>query len=216
MRTLKKIVTNPHELRTWFPPELQAGFIFLPGITQAGVGEEVCVWIELPSYRAEIYLTGLVAWRRMRHSLELPSGMGVSLRPGQVSEMTFLGRLLTGAVNPLPERLHVRTRLLAPWSCTATVPHLGKWCPALISEISRGGARLEMSMLPVHEGCQVQLNMPWHSQTMHELVLVWYQVHGGQILLGLHRESKDREQEREWDVLVDAAHRHFTSQVLIV
>ena len=216
MRTLKKIIQDPRELHDWFPSELRAGYIFLPGVTQAGVGEEVCIWIQLPPYRAEIYLTGLVAWRRLQHMPGLPAGTGVGLRPGQVDELTFMGRLLTGDVKPLPERLHERTRILSPWSCTIVVPHLGKWSPAALTDISPMGARVELQMLPVHEGCQVQINLPWQSEAMHSMELVWYRTAGGQLKLGLRRNQLGELHEKEWDALVEAAFRHFQSQVLVL
>ncbi len=214
MQTLQKIIQNPRELHDWFPTELRSGYIFLPGVTEVGVGEELCVWIQFPAFRAEVYLTGLVAWRRLRQAPNLPAGTGLSLRPPQVVEMTFLGRLLSGDVRPLPERHFTRTRLLSPWSCTVLVPHLGKWVTAELNEISPGGARAELCMLPVHEGCVIQVNLPWHSESMHTMHLAWYRNSGGQIQLGMAREQRGRVHEREWDTLVDAASRYFTSQII--
>ncbi len=214
MQTLQKTISNPRELHAWFPTELRTGYIFLPGVISVPVGEELCVWIQFPPYRAEVYLTGLVAWRRIRDAPGMPAGTGLSLRPAQVDEMTFLGRLLTGDIKPLPERLHSRTRILAPWSCTVVVPHIGKWSPAALTEISPGGARVELSMLPVHDGCMIQVNLPWHSESMHTMHLAWYRSGGGHVQLGLSRKLQGRVHEREWDTLVDAAARHFSSQVL--
>lgn len=216
MRTLQKTIHQARELHAWFPTELRAGYIFLPDVTTVPVGEELCVWIQFPPYRAEVYLTGLVAWRRMRSAPSMPAGSGFSLRPPQISEMTFLGRLLTGDAQPLPERLHLRTRILAPWSCTVVVPHIGKWSPAALTEISQGGARVELSLLPVHQGCQIQVNLPWHSESMHSMQLAWHRSSGGGVQLGLARELRGMLHEREWDTLVEAATRHFSSQLISV
>jgi Tfp pilus assembly protein PilZ len=214
MQTLQKIIQNPRELHSWFPADLRAGYIFLPGVTEVGVGEELCVWVRFPAFRAEIYLTGLVAWRRIRQAPNMPAGSGLSLRPAQVDELSFLGRLLTGDVRPLPERHHPRTRLLSPWSCTVMVPHLGEWIPAVLNEISPGGARVELNELPVHEGCVIQVNLPWHSESMHTMHLAWYRNSGGQLQLGMARELLGKGHEHEWDTLVEAASRYFSSQII--
>lgn len=214
MQTLQKTIHNPRELHEWFPTDLRTGFIFLPRIISVGVGEELCVWIQLPPYRAEVYLTGLVAWRRIRDAPGMPAGTGFALRPPQVEEMTFLGRLLTGDVRPLPERLYTRTRILSPWSCTVVVPHMGQCCPAALTEISAGGARVELTTVPGGQGCPVHVNLPWHSESLHTMHLVWHRNSGGLVQLGLSREQRGMGHEREWDTLVDAATRHFSSQII--
>jgi len=214
MQTLQKIIHNPRELHAWFPTDLRAGYIFLPGVTDVPVGEEICVWIQFPPFRAEVYLTGVVAWRRMRSAASMPAGTGFSLLPPQVDEMTFLGRLLTGDIRPLPERHFARTRILSPWSCTVVVPHIGKWSSATLTEISPGGARVQLSMLPVHNGCLIQVNLPWHSESMHTMHLAWSRSSGGHVQLGLSREQRGMLHEREWDILVDAASRYFSSQII--
>jgi len=214
MQTLQKIIQNPRELHAWFPTELRTGYIFLPGVTEVGVGEELCVWIQFPAVRAEVFLTGLVAWRRLRQAPKMPAGSGLALRPAQVGELAFLGRMLTGDIRPLPERHHTRTRILSPWSCTVLVPHLGKWSPAALNEISIGGGRVELSEMSVHEGCMIQVNLPWHSESMHTMHLAWYRTSGGQVQLGMARELQGLGHEDEWDTLAEAASQYFSSQII--
>ncbi len=217
MRTLQKIISDPHELCAWFPSQMRAGFVFLPGVTSVQVGEELCVWIKVPSYRAEVYLTGVVAWRRLKRSEHAPAmgpGSGLALRPPQQAEIAFLGRLIIGAVQPLPERHFARTRILVPWSCAVMLPRVGRWCPASLMEISPGGARVELPALPVRQGCAVDVTLPWHSQASHRMHLAWHRATGGHVQLGLTRRLDGSLHEREWDSLVEAASRHFCSQVI--
>jgi Tfp pilus assembly protein PilZ len=217
MQILKKIIHDPTELRRWFPTELQAGFLFLPGETRVSVGEEVLIWVTLPPYHAELYLAGMVAWRRSQAGgkrVSLAAGTGVSLSGGQDRELRFLARLLTGEVRPLPIRVHPRTPLVSPWNCHVIVPHLQQWSTASINNISPGGAEVTASELELHEGCLIQLGFRWHSGTTHHMELAWYRTSGGQVRLGLRRLPTEAIPDQEWEQLVGFALNHFQSLIL--
>ena len=216
MQVLKKVIQDAGEIHAWFPPELQTGFLFLPDVVHLSVGEELCLWLFFPQYRAELYILGMGAWRRPRSGSQartLPAGTGLALKPGQANELSFLGKMLTGDAEPLPQRLYHRTRILEPWGCQIVVPHLGTWTPASLIEISEGGARVVIGVMPVHEGCQIQIGMPWHSTTNHVMSLAWFKHHGGEVSLGLSRAQEGGIPAQEWDLLVDYANRHFRSFV---
>lgn len=219
MQILKKTIHNPIELRRWFPTELRAGFLFLPGEKRVSVGEEVLVWITLPEFHAELYLAGVVAWRRLQAGgprAPLPAGTGVSIAGGQDRELRFLARLLAGEVQPLPLRMHPRTPLISPWNCHVIVPHAQIWSPATIRNISPGGAEVIANQMPLHEGCLIQLGFRWHSGTTLNMELAWFRLAGEKVRLGLHRQPKGAIHEQEWAQLLGFALSHFQSLILDV
>ncbi len=205
MRVIKQIVDSPGDLRKYFPADLSAEQVFLPDVIDFGVGENLCVWFHLTRYNADVYLQGLVIWKRARASRVLAAGIGMAVSSGQMAELSFLDRVVNRSVQPLPERRHHRTPILVPWSCKVVVPDLKMWSPATVTDISPGGARIHADMMPVHHGALVQVGLSWHSGTTHDLELVWFQVADGQVRLGLNRLPKATIHENEWRSLVDRA-----------
>jgi hypothetical protein len=213
MRVLKQIVNGPGDLKRYFPAELSAEQLFLPDAASLSVGENLCVWFHLPRHHADIYLQGLVMWKRPRSSRALAAGCGISVRPGQMAELSFLDRVMNRTVPPLPERRHIRTPILTPWSCKVVVPDIQMWSPAEVLDISPGGARIHADMMPVHQGAVVQLGLSWHSGSTHDLQVVWFQVADGRVRLGLNRLPKATIHENEWKSLVQRALQAFESEI---
>lgn len=209
MRVIKQIVNGPGDLKRNFPAEMKAEQVFLPDVVDLSVGESVCIWFHLPRHHVDVYLQGLVVWKRARASRALAAGTGIAASPGQMAELSFLDRVLNRSVAPMPERRHPRTPILAPWSCKVVVPDIKMWSPAQLTDISMGGARIEADMMPVHQGTLVQVGLSWHSGSTHDLELVWFQVADGQVRLGLNRLPKAEIHENEWKSLVERATKAF-------
>ncbi len=209
MRVLKQVVSGPGDLSRFLGDDPSAEQVFLPDVVDLEVGQRVCVWFHLPRHRVDVYLQGMVVWKRARPSRALAAGVGLELSPGQVAELSFLERVRNRQVEPLPERRHPRTPILAPWSCKVVVPEIKMWSPAQVTDISLGGARICADMMPVHQGALVQVGLSWHSGTRHDLELVWFQVAEGQVRLGLNRLPKATIHENEWRSLVERARQAF-------
>lgn len=209
MRVLKQVVNSPGDLKRYFPADLSADQVFLPDVTEFSVGESLCIWFHLPRHNADVYLQGLVVWKRPRASRALAAGTGVVVSSGQMAELSFLDRVLNRSVPPLPERRHQRTPILTPWTCKVVVPDIQMWSPAKVTDISPGGARIHADMMPVHQGALVQVGLSWHSGSTHDLELVWFQVADGEVRLGLNRLPKATIHENEWRSLVERAIQAF-------
>ncbi len=209
MRVLKHVVKSPGDLKQYFPSELKAEQVFLPDVTDLSVGENLCVWFHLPRHHVDVYLQGLVIWKRARASRALAAGTGIQASDGQMAELSFLDRVLNRSVAPMPERRHPRTPILTPWTCKVVVPDIKMWSPARLTDISLGGARIQADMMPVHHGALVQVGLSWHSGSTHDLELVWFQVSDGQVRLGLNRLPKATIHENEWKSLVERAMNSF-------
>ena len=209
MRVIKKVVNSPGDLKRYFPAELKAEQVFLPDVADLSVGASVCVWFQVPRHNADVYLQGLVSWKRARASRALAAGTGISLSTGQMAERSFLDRVLNRSVPPLPERRHKRTPILTPWTCKVVLPDIKMWSPAKVTDISPGGARIHADMMPVHHGALVQVGLSWHSGSTHDLELVWFQVGDGEVRLGLNRLPKATIHENEWNSLVERANQAF-------
>lgn len=216
MLVLKRVIKNPMAMRRWFPPDLRVGTIFVPDVVDIPVGQEICLWLDFPSLKVDIYLVGTVLFRRLQPgsgSAKLPVGSGLALRPGHQSELTFLQRLLTSGAGPIAMRRFPRTPLLVPWEAKVVVPHLRMWSPATLTEISVGGARVHIDIMPLHEGATLQIGLPWHSGTKHQLELAWFRVSDERLLVGLSRPVSAGVQPGEWEALVARAVDYFRGRV---
>ena len=78
-----------------------------------------------------------------------------------------------------------------------------------MNDISPGGARIHADVMPIHEGAAVQLGLPWHSGTTHNMELAWFRISAGKVRLGLKRLPKGEIHEREWQALVERALKFF-------
>jgi hypothetical protein len=215
---LKRDIHNPLEIRRWFPPDLRVGTLFIPDTTDLTVGQEICVWLVLPSLQVDLYLVGTVVFRRLRaggSGSVLHPGAGLALRPGQQAELAFLQRLLTQGTGPIAMRRFVRTPLLIPWEARVEVPHLNMWSPAILTEISLGGARIQFEPMPLHSGARVSIGLPWHSSSHHELQLAWFRLENQKVLAGLSRPLAHTMDQRDWEELVRRAMEHFRARVRI-
>lgn len=215
MLVLKRTLENPLHLRPWFPPNLQLGSLFLPELVDIPVGQEICLWVVLPTLQVDLYFVGTIAFRRLKAvkgNHGLARGSGLVLRPGHVAELSFLRRLLTEGTGPIAARRFTRTPLLVPWEAKIVVPHLRLWSPAILSEISLGGARIRLDLMPLHKGAMVQVELPGRSTAVHELELAWFQAGQEKVLAGLSR-SPERPMTREWEDMVAQAMEYFRSRV---
>ena len=216
MQVIRLIASDVSDIKRWFPANLPAGYLFAPGIASFPVGEAVAVWLRIPYLRVELFLQGLVAWRRQQAGAtghKLPAGTGVALDPRHGPEIAMLGRIVMGERIPMPPRGHPRLPVIDPWSCNVIIPHLQLYTPAAILDISEGGARVGMGLLPLHEGCAVEIGLPWHSGTTHAMSLAWYRTQGGELRLGLQRRAKGRIHEEEWADLLVVAQREIDAKI---
>jgi hypothetical protein len=216
MLVLKRVVENPLSLRSWFPPDLRVGTLFLPNLVDIPVGQEICLWLVIPGLHVDLYLLGTVLFRRlkaMRGNPGMAAGSGLALRPGHVTELNFLQRLLTHGTGPIAMRRFTRTPLLVPWEAKVVVPHLSMWSPATLTEISLGGARIVLDMMPVHEGALMKVELPWHSGAVHELELAWFRMSEEKVCAGLSRPLGSPLGERDWEELVARAMEYFRGRV---
>lgn len=217
MIVLKRTVQSPLDLRGWFPPNQPVGTLFLPAVTDLQVGQEICLWLQMPELGVNLHMIGTVIFRRL-NALPTrppqPPGSGLALRPGFHPELRFLQRLLTTGAGPIAQRRHVRTPVLAPWEARVVLPTLRLWSPATVIEISLGGARVELDLLPLAEGTLLQMDLPWHSEANHPLELAWFRIHDNRVLAGLKRPaSRSSLDEESWEELVARAMEHFRSRV---
>jgi len=216
MLVLKRVIRNPLSLRAWFPPDQRVGSLFLPEVVDLPVGQEICLWIELASLHVDLYVVGTVTFRRLKPGGaggRLPAGSGLSLRPGQQIELAFLQRLLTLGAGPIAMRRFQRTPLLVPWEAKVVVPQLRMWSPATLTDISLGGARVQLSMMPLTEGASIQVELPWHSAAEHQLECAWFRVVDQQLLAGLSRPLVGNLNAHEWEELVARAMEYFRGRV---
>ena len=102
MRVLKQVINGPGDLKRYFPPEVKAEQVFLPDVADLSVGENVCLWFHLPRHNANVYLQGLITWKRARASRALADGSGFQASSGQMSELAFLDRVKNRSVQPMP------------------------------------------------------------------------------------------------------------------
>lgn len=216
MLVLKRVIENPLSLRAWFPPDQRLGTIFLPDVVDIPVGQEICVWLVLSGLHVDLYLLGTVLFRRLKAvkgNPGLAAGSGLGLRPGHVAELGFLQKLLTHGTGPIAMRRYTRTPILVPWEAKVVIPHLRMWSPATLTEISLGGARIDMDMMPVHEGALVKMELPWHSGAVHELELAWFRMADGRVRAGLSRPLGSTISDTDWEELVARAMSYFRGRV---
>ncbi|MDY0001593.1 MAG: PilZ domain-containing protein [Polyangia bacterium] len=216
MLVLKRTIGNPLQLRAWFPSDLQLGSIFIPELLDVPVGQELCLWLVLQDLHVDLYFVGTIGFRRLKANKGvhgLSKGSGLVLRPGHVSELGFLQRLLTDGPGEIAARRFARTPILAPWEAKVVVPHLRMWSPATVSEISLGGARVKLDLMPLHKGAVLQLELPGHSKAVHELELAWFQAGQQKVLAGLSRSPENNTTAADWEELVARAMEYFRGRV---
>jgi Tfp pilus assembly protein PilZ len=218
MKVLKSITTDRQLLQERYLQGMQHGGLFIPGVSDISVGEDVCVWCIVREPNFELHIGGTVFWVRHRQgggAQRLTPGIGVGFKAGQHEQAQYLQRVIAGEPVQPHERRTPRTPVLSPWRCqlhvlsTDSLPRA-----ALLSDISHGGVRLVTGSREMNAGDVVGLSLPWHSTTMHRMQVVWMHESDARLRLGLRREDDERRHEREWNGLVGAARRAFFSQVV--
>lgn len=216
MKVIRTTLKDVNALRRRFLPEMQHGGLFVPNAVDLEVGEPVCLWMQLHSHCADLHLYGIVYWLRHRSgnqkNVNLRTGAGIGFRAGQEEQVAFLRRALSSHAKAFPVRRPTRTPLLSPWRC-----HL-KWDSAdpraaVLTDISDDGAQCMVGPIPVEPGHQVEVLLPWHSETPHVMEVAWKRQSDTRFRLGLRRTETDAEAEEEWRALSDRARRQFTSQI---
>ncbi len=216
MKVIKSIIRDETALRERFLPDMQHAGLFVPKAQGLSVGESVCLWIQLRYLTAELHVYGTVFWMRHRsdrHHSRLRTGAGIGFRAQQEEQVAFLNRALKEEVEPFPARRMPRTPLLNPWRCEVNVNGRMSSRPAMLSDISKGGARCVVGALTLQPGQHLVLQIPWHSKTLHTMEVAWRRESDGRNFLGLARQRVDHQSDRDWNELVSRARRLFNSQV---
>jgi Tfp pilus assembly protein PilZ len=217
MKVLKHTVIDLAQIKEQYLPGLQNGGLFVPGVTDLQVGEEVCLWTILRELGTDLHLTGTVYWVRHRTGLprqRLASGSGVGFKAGQEEPLAYLQRVLEGEHPAPPERKQPRTPLLSPWRCQLLPAEVGGTTRSgLLVDISAGGARLVTGAWEHDEAVEIEISLPWHSGAWHRMHVEWQRPSSGRIRLGLSRAKASAALDREWTGLVNQARKAFVSQV---
>lgn len=216
MKVLKTIIATPEELAERFLPDMNNAGLFIPHITQLTVGEDMCVWCQVRSHSAEIHLLGTVYWLRHRSgrkSQNLVSGAGIGFKAGHEEQVRFLRQVISGGAEPFPRRRSPRTPLLSPWRCQLASPGSTEARPGILVDISKGGALAMVGVNLVEIGKSIQVAMPWHSHTRHEMKVAWTHGSDNRWRVGLTRLHSGPAADREWAGLVADARKDFTQKV---
>jgi Tfp pilus assembly protein PilZ len=219
MKVLKNIIADPTTLSERFLPGMINGGLFVPGITDLSVGEDVCLWCIFREFSTELHLMGTVFWVRHRTGMarqRLAIGAGVGFKSGQEEQIAYLLQAMEGRakVEDPFKRKHPRTPLLSPWRCQVHVANdQGSPRAALIVDISAGGVRLVTSSAPLPPGTDLEIGVPWHSDIWHRLQVAWQREANGRVKLGLSRSKEPPQSERDWTALVSQARKTFRAQV---
>jgi Tfp pilus assembly protein PilZ len=216
MKVIQSNIRDEKALQERFLPEMQNCGIFIPKAQGLTVGEQVCVWIQLQSHSIDLHLYGTVFWMRHRgdgRHAHLRTGAGIGFRAGQEERVELLHSVLDGSARPVPKRRDKRTPLLSPWRCEIRSKGDEGFRPAMIADISKGGASCVVGTFPPDEGDRLELHFPWHSEVIHELRLVWRKTSESRFRLGLVRRRGSTQSDRQWNDLVSRARRLFRSSI---
>lgn len=216
MKVLKTTIAAPEELSERFLPDMNNSGLFIPRTTRLNVGEDVCVWCQIRSHSAEIHFLGTVYWLRHRSgpkSQNLIPGAGIGFKTGHEEQVNFLQRVIAGDAEPFPRRRSPRTPLLSPWRCQLASPGSTETRPGMLVDISKGGALTVVGANVVEIGKSIQIALPWHSHTRHEMKVAWTQGSDSRWRVGLTRLHSGPAADREWADLVADARKAFTQNV---
>ncbi len=125
MKVLKTIIASPEDLASRYLPQMLHSGLFIPQYTRLSVGEDVCVWCQIRSHSAEVHVLGTVYWVRHRSghkTQDLVPGAGIGFKAGQLEQVRFLERVISGKAAPFLRRRSPRTPLLSPWRCQLASP----------------------------------------------------------------------------------------------
>ncbi|MFH2006608.1 MAG: PilZ domain-containing protein [bacterium] len=216
MKVLKTIIGDPAELAERLLPDMNNSGIFIPRSTELKVGEDVCVWCVVRSHSAELHLMGVVYWLRHKSGQaiqRLTPGAGIGFKQGYEEQIAFLERVVAGDAQPYPRRRSPRTPLLSPWRCSLGTPETTDARPAMLVDISKGGALVVLGQKMLELGRAIHLALPWHSHTRHEMKVAWIRGADTRWRMGLTRVRSGPSADREWAGLVSEARKTFTSSV---
>lgn len=193
------------ELKGQLFPDAGRGGLFVPGVTNLALGEQVYAWIQLRQPDVQLYLLADVAWIRHQQQPRLPAGTCLAFLRGQEERVGFLTQYAGSVSPPVQHRRRNRTPLLQPWACNLRTADGEELFPALVSDIGRGGVLAVSRGLSVRVGQGVLLTIPAVSGITHHLDVAWQHDQGAILKLGLCRPVGDEGEEAEWERLAAAA-----------